>query len=487
METGTVPHDLSWKGDIISMSDTKEKSRIQAAAMVCHPPLILPNIGRGEEKKISEITAAYQEAAREIRAVHPDTIVIVSPHAPSYMDYIQLTAPDMSVDDMSQFGDPMDQFIIYNDGELVAEMERLAKEENFPMGTLGTQNGRLDHGTMVPLYFIKDMLPNTKIVRMSIGGLSNLDHYHAGQILQKAAENLDRNVAVIASGDLSHCQKAGTNYGYKACGPAYDKEIMKIMGEGDFLDLVEMPEKEAEEAMVCGHKPFCVMAGSFDGYRPFSRPIAHSAEFGVGYGICTYTHPVEDSSRNIYEQAKADHDKKWQERLNSEDAYIKLARDTINAYIKNGKTLPLPEGLPEELYKDKAGAFVSLHENGALRGCIGTTAPTQRNLGREIQMNAISACSKDPRFYPVSPGELDALEISVDVLREPQPCTLEDLDPKKYGVIVTKGGRRGLLLPNLDGVDTVEKQVAIAKQKAGLSADEPGCSYERFEVIRHEV
>lgn len=102
-------------------------------------------------------------------------------------------------------------------------------------------------------------------------------------------------------------------------------------------------------------------------------------------------------------------------------------------------------------------------------------------------MNAVSACSRDPRFYPVRPDELDKLEISVDVLKKPEPCTLEDLDPQRYGVIVSKNGKRGLLLPHLDGVDTVEQQVSIAKQKAGLKADEPGCSYERFEVIRHEV
>jgi len=464
-----------------------ETNNIQGGIMVCHPPLILPNIGRGEEKKIAEITAAYKQAADEIRKMDPDTIVIVSPHAPSYMDYIQLSKPAVSKGNMAQFRDPMDSFVIHNDLELVDEMEKLAKAEGFPMGTLGVQNGDLDHGTMVPLYFIQDLLKDKKVVRMGIGGLSNLDHYHAGEILAKAADKLGRKVAVIASGDLSHCQKADSSYGYKPCGPAYDKEIMEIMGNGDFLKLVEMPEKEAEDAMVCGHKPFCVMAGSFDGLKPDSKALAHSAEFGVGYGIATYTDLKEDPSRHFYEKASADKKAAWQKRLAKEDPYIKLARDTINAYIKEGMMPPLPDHLPEELYSTRAGAFVSLHEDGQLRGCIGTTEPTQKNLGREIQMNAVSACSRDPRFYPVRPDELDKLEISVDVLKKPEPCTLEDLDPQRYGVIVSKNGKRGLLLPHLDGVDTVEQQVSIAKQKAGLKADEPGCSYERFEVIRHEV
>lgn len=467
------------------MSD--QNTTIQGGIMVCHPPLILPNIGRGEEKKIAEITKAYQEAADEIRKMDPDTIVIVSPHAPSYLDYIQLTAPATSKGSMAQFRDPYDTFVIHNDLELVDEMEKLAKAEGFPMGTLGQQNGDLDHGTMVPLYFISDLLDKKKVIRMGIGGLSNLDHYHAGQILAKAANNLGRKVAVIASGDLSHCQKADSSYGYKACGPAYDKEIMEIMGDGDFLKLVEMPEKVADEAMVCGHKPFCVMAGSFDGYKPDSKALAHSAEFGVGYGIATYTDLEPDEKRGFYEVAKADLDAKRKERLAKEDPWIKLARDTINSYIRKGMMMPLPDDLPDEMYSTRAGAFVSLHENGELRGCIGTTAPTQKNVAREIQMNAVSACSRDPRFYPVREDELDKLEISVDVLKEPESCTLADLDPKKYGVIVSKNDKRGLLLPNLDGIDTVEQQVAIARQKAGLRADEPGCTYERFEVIRHEV
>lgn len=469
------------------MSTQNKTTEIQGGVMVCHPPLILPNIGRGEEKKIEDIIKAYKEAADTIRQMDPDTIVVISPHAPSYMDYIQLTGSEQSSGDMSQFGDPADRFVIQNDLELVHEMEKLANAEKFPMGTLGVQDGTLDHGTMVPLYFIQDLLPDKKVVRMSIGGLSNLDHYHAGQLLQKAADHLGRKVAVIASGDLSHCQKAGTNYGFKECGPAYDKRIMEIMSNGDFLDLVEMPEKDAEEAMVCGHKPFCVMAGSFDGFRPDSKFLAHSAQFGVGYGMCTYTGLTEDPQRDYYAIASRDHEEARQKRLASEDAYIKLARDTINTYIKTGMMLPLPADLPEELYKERAGAFVSLHENGSLRGCIGTTEPTQKNLGREIQMNAISACSRDPRFYPVAPNELDALEISVDVLKKPEPCTIDQLDPKKYGVIVTKGNKRGLLLPNLEGIDTADQQIAIAKQKAGLAADEGGCSYERFEVIRHEV
>ncbi|MFR7639607.1 MAG: hypothetical protein ACLUYS_08210, partial [Allobaculum sp.] len=151
----------------------QNENPILGAVMVCHPPIIVPNVGQGEERRIQDITDAYEQAAAEIGAMNPDTVVIISPHAPSYFDYIQLTSPKISGGDLSQFGDHEDHYIIDNDVELVQEMSRLAEEQNFPMGTLGQQGGNLDHGTVVPLYFLNPQIGHhTRIVRMSIGGLS---------------------------------------------------------------------------------------------------------------------------------------------------------------------------------------------------------------------------------------------------------------------------------------------------------------------------
>ena len=131
--------------------------------------------------------------------------------------------------------------------------------------------------------------------------------------------------------------------------------------------------------------------------------------------------------------------------------------------------------------------FVSLHKYGELRGCIGTISPVQESIADEIIANGISACSRDPRFSRVRADELDALSYSVDVLGEAEPIeSTAQLDPKRYGVIVTKGYRRGLLLPDLEGVDSVEYQVAIAKQKAGIDPRDTNVALERFEVVRHD-
>ena len=170
---------------------------------------------------------------------------------------------------------------------------------------------------------------------------------------------------------------------------------------------------------------------------------------------------------------------------NKESAYVKLARETIENYIKQRKIISPPPNLPEEMINQRAGVFVSLKKFGDLRGCIGTFMPTQENIAQEIIKNAISAAVDDPRFSPVNVSELEDLSISVDVLSAPEEVKdISQLDPKKYGVIVSSGYKKGLLLPDLEGVDTVEYQIDIAKRKAGIYPDEKVKLY-RFEVKRY--
>jgi AmmeMemoRadiSam system protein A len=167
-----------------------------------------------------------------------------------------------------------------------------------------------------------------------------------------------------------------------------------------------------------------------------------------------------------------------------ESVYVKLARETIENYIKKGKIINSPPGLPKEMVNQKAGVFVSLKKFGDLRGCIGTFMPTQGNIAQEIIKNAISAAVDDPRFSSVNVSELEDLSISVDVLSAPEEVKdISQLDPKKYGVIVSSGYKKGLLLPDLEGVDTVKYQIDIAKRKAGIYPGEKVKLY-RFEVKR---
>ncbi len=160
-----------------------------------------------------------------------------------------------------------------------------------------------------------------------------------------------------------------------------------------------------------------------------------------------------------------------------------LAKDAVEKYVRDGVALE-PEIMTPEM-SGRAGVFVSLHKRGELRGCIGTFEPTRKNVAEEIVSNAISSATHDPRFHPVSAEELDELDYSVDVLTSPEPVKdASKLDPRRYGVIVESGWRRGLLLPDLEGVDTVQQQLEICRMKAGIGRDEPVRLY-RFEVKRY--
>jgi AmmeMemoRadiSam system protein A len=168
------------------------------------------------------------------------------------------------------------------------------------------------------------------------------------------------------------------------------------------------------------------------------------------------------------------------------DPIVALAKETVEAYVNTGKKPSPPKQLTPQM-KVKAGVFVSIHKkNGDLRGCIGTFEPQQKNVAVEIITNAISAATQDPRFDAISPKELEDLEYSVDVLTTPEPVDdISQLDPKRYGVIVACGWRRGLLLPDLEGVDTAQYQIDICRQKGGIYPEEKVQLY-RFEVKRYK-
>lgn len=169
-----------------------------------------------------------------------------------------------------------------------------------------------------------------------------------------------------------------------------------------------------------------------------------------------------------------------------ESPHARLAKMVVESYVGHGEVLDVSDA-PGELVGGRAGVFVCLKKSGDLRGCIGTIEPTTGNIAEEIRNNAISAALRDPRFPPVGPGELATLTYSVDVLEEPEDIPdVSHLDPKVYGVIVRGDrGRSGLLLPDLEGVDSAEEQFRIAMMKSGIGPGEP-VELQRFKVTRHD-
>ena len=456
-----------------------------AAFMVPHPPMIVPEVGRGSEEQILETTRAYERVAAEVAALEPETIIITSPHSVMYADYFHISPGSSASGSFSRFGAPKVRFSEQYDTELVKRICELAEAADFPAGTLGERDRSLDHGTMVPLWFIRKAYSGGKIVRIGLSGLPLADHYRLGQIIAQAVKDTGRRTVFIASGDLSHKLQEYGPYGFAKEGPEYDSRIMDVCGRAAFGELLEFDEKFCDRAAECGHRSFVIMAGAFDGLGVKATALSHQDVTGVGYGICTFYPGGEDETRHFLKAYEEKMERECREKAESSDAYVKLARTSVEAWVLRREHIAVPDGLPEEMLSRRAGAFVSLHKNGTLRGCIGTISATCRNVAEEIIQNAISACSHDPRFSPVSAAELKSLEISVDVLGDAEPvASPAELDVKRYGVIVSHGLKRGLLLPDLDGVDTVEDQISIARQKGGIKESEP-YHLERFEVVRH--
>lgn len=451
--------------------------------MVPHPPLIIPEIGEGGEEQIKNTTESYEHIAKEISELKPETIIISSPHTTMYGDYFHITNGTKVKGDLSTFNAPQISFEEELDNKLIDEIEKVSEKYKFPAGrTIETE---LDHGTMIPLYFIRKYYKEGKIIVLGPSFLPLIDNYMMGKIIKEAVNNLNKKVVFIASGDLSHkLQKYGP-YGYAPEGVEYDKRIMDVCSKTNFNELLNFEESFLDKAAECGHRSFTIMAGTLDGLNVKAKYLSHEDITGVGYGIITFTPQDKNDDRYFLDNYFNELEEKLNKQKQNEDPYVKLARLTIEEYITNGNVLEIPSNTPKELQNNQAGVFVSIHKFGSLRGCIGTIMPTTNSIAQEIITNAISASTKDPRFPKIEKEELDYLEINVDVLGEPEDIDSEDkLNVKEYGVIVTSGIKRGLLLPDLDGVDTVTEQISIAKKKAGIK-DEP-YTLQRFKVTRHK-
>jgi AmmeMemoRadiSam system protein A len=405
--------------------------------------------------------------------------VIISPHSILYGDYFHIAPGKSASGDFGAFGAKNVKFSVSYDEEFSNLNGDLAQKAGLPAGSLGERKPELDHGVTVPLYFVK----TRRIVRISLSGLPVIDHYRLGMCIAEAGKSLGRNYVVIASGDMSH-KLPNSHYGFVPQGPEFDNLTRDRIASGDMRGLVEIDPALCEKAAECGFKSIVILAGAFDGCKVGTKVLSYEGTFGVGY--LTAVFEETGSAESLLPLLLADRNEKIKAIRGREDEFARLARASVEHFTRAGKRLKCPDGLSAELSGSRAGVFVSIKKDGNLRGCIGTTAPTETSIAEEIIANGISAASRDPRFDPITEDEFDSLTYSVDVLSPAEPIKGKDeLDVNRYGVIVRCGGRSGLLLPALDGVDTVEEQISIALKKAGISQSEP-YTMERFEVIRHK-
>jgi AmmeMemoRadiSam system protein A/AmmeMemoRadiSam system protein B len=442
-----------------------------------HPPLLVPGVGTGDE--IPDTRRAFLEIAAEIREQNPDTVVMISPHSILYEDYFHIAPGAEATGDFGAFRAAKIKLAVDYDAELAALTGELAQQQDLPAGPLGDKQRELDHGVMVPLYFLQA----PRIVRISLSGLPLLEHYRLGMCISAAAGRLGRRIAVVASGDMSHRLQEDGPYGFDPAGPRHDELVCACVRDADVERLLDISPQLSEQAGECGLRSLVMMLGALDGLRIQSRLLCYEGPFGVGYLTAAFGGAGEAPSLlpRLLEARAA----RLAQTRAAEDAYVGLARLNIEHYVRHGRSAGLPAGLPPEMLSQRAGVFVSIKKQGRLRGCIGTIAPTRAHIAAEILENSVAAACRDPRFDPIQPDELDDLAYSVDVLAPAEPIAgPQELDVRRYGVIVVSGRKRGLLLPNLEGVDTVEQQIGIARQKAGIGPRD-SYSLERFEVVRH--
>ncbi|MDL2236630.1 hypothetical protein LJC56_02210 [Christensenellaceae bacterium OttesenSCG-928-K19] len=261
---------------------------LQAAFALPHPPIILPEVGRGEEKAIHKTTDGFRAASRMIANLQPETIVICSPHSVLYADYFHISEGKKYRDSMRRFGVPGLTLEAEYDEEFVGALCGIAAKEVFPAGTLGTKEDVPDHATFIPLYFLNQQYTNYKLVRVGLSGLSLHDHFRFGKMIAQAAADLDRKTVLVASGDLSHKLKEDGPYGYDPMGPVFDGEIADIFSSGRLEELEKMDPSVYEPAAECGLRSFVIMAGALYGTRIKPEMFSCEGPFGVGYATAAF-------------------------------------------------------------------------------------------------------------------------------------------------------------------------------------------------------
>jgi len=449
-------------------------SSLVFAGIAPHPPIMVPEVGREAIADVRSSIDAMAALTGRVIESEAETVILISPHAPLEPDaFVAYAGPEIHVD-FANFRAPTETVHAELDEELLKEITRAGAEQKFEVVRI---RGDLDHGTAVPLYFLQRYGWHGRVVALGYSFLSNEDHLRFGSCIRAAIDKVGRRVAFIASGDLSHRLKPGAPAGYNLEAHLFDEEVVEAIRSNSTRRIVTIDQELRRTAGECGYRSMLVAIGVAQELESRCEVISYEAPFGVGYMVAQLLMSEPPASAGGPESPPASAvlsvppASASGSKAQVDGAELPaLARQTIEAFVREKKVISAPEKL-SELLNQRAACFVSIKTlDGDLRGCIGTIEPEKNTLAEELIANAISAATRDPRFPPVRAVELPSLKYSVDVLSQPELVRLEDLDPNVYGVIVEDqdGVRRGLLLPNLEGIDTAAKQVEIASRKAGI-------------------
>jgi len=437
-----------------------DQSRLVFSGIAPHPPIMVPEVGRDAIAEVQASINGMAELTRRLIASEAETVVLISPHAPLELDsFVAFQGPEVH-GDFTNFRAPATRFMAEVDNDLLRHIVAVAERDNYQVSLL--EHDLLDHGTAVPLYFLLQNGWRGRVVALGYSFLSNDDHLRFGRSIRQAIAESGRPIAFVASGDLSHRLKPDAPAGYHPNAYIFDEQVIDALRANDPQQIVEIDPQLRKLAGECGYRSMLVAIGATRGLEGTCEVISYEAPFGVGYLVAQLSGVRPDTE---------------------DDDLPLLAREAVERFVRHGEEIE-PHTVSSFL-KERAPCFVCLKTlDGELRGCIGTIEPSKDSLAREIVANAISAATRDPRFPEVMAEELPNLHYSVDVLLPAEPTEMDGLHPAVYGVIVEdRVGRRGLLLPDIAGVETAQQQVEIASRKAGIAPGAP-IKLSRFKVQR---
>ena len=438
------------------------QSSLVFSAIAPHPPIMVPEVGRESIARVENSIEAMAELTQRLLDSGAETVIVISPHAPLEADSFVAYQGPAVYGDFTNFSAPDTYFDAGVDEELLDAIKEAAAGEHYEV--LDLPGHELDHGTAVPLYFLFRNGWEGKVVTLGYSFLSNEDHLRFGSCIRRAIDRVGRRVAFIASGDLSHRLKPQAPAGYDPDAHVFDEQVVDALRSNAPQRITEIDHNLRRLAGECGYRSMLVAIGASSDLPLSCEVLSYEAPFGVGYLVAQLINQRGEEST---------------------DDLPRLARAAVETFVRSHEVLEPPHGLGE-LLAARAPCFVSLKTmDGELRGCIGTIEPARETLAQEIIANAISAAISDPRFDPVAEDELANLRYSVDVLMPAEETSFEDLDPSVFGVIVEdeSGSRRGLLLPDIPGIENAAQQVDIAARKAGIPHGTPVKLW-RFKVDR---
>jgi AmmeMemoRadiSam system protein A len=439
-----------------------------------HAPVLVPGVSGERGDAAAASRQALRQAAAAVLARRPEAVVLISPHSPRQPGAFGLWAEDPLQGSFAQFAAPQVRVSLPLDQALarLITVEALAQQEK----TWEISDAPLDHGALVPLWFLAEAGWAGPTVIISLKGSGGNGLTALGGAIAAAARRLPRRIALIASGDMSHRLAAGAPCGFHPQAGRFDEAFIHLLRAGDYRGVAELPPELRELAAEDAVDVTLIAAAAVHWQNPGHEVLNYEAPFGVGYGVAV-----------LFADTELPHGAEPTEATGLAgvgEALPTLARRSVAAALRDSDEPP-----PAPIGGD-AGAphavFVTLRQaDGALRGCVGTITPTCPNLWAETWRSARLAALHDHRFTPVTPGELAGLRFEVSVLHAPEAvASPEQLDPQRYGVIVaTRDGRRGLLLPGIPEITTVERQLHIARHKGGITPDEP-VTLQRF-VVDH--